>query len=274
MPGLTGRPRASGRARRALGIAACVALVAVAGGMPCPPGAAAAGGPGVVLLVMVDKHTWQPYEYGSAFFFDRSGDAYTASHVVADAVRDPNVMLVAVVNRTEYAARVECWNPAMRGTPGALGRDVAIVRVGPEVPLFPLWQFVPATSALAAVPLRIETGSPSPRAHGVRVIGFGGHAGPSPSAADREGDLTGTVRASDGAIILKMSFRAAAAPVNGDSGAPVLAGGVVVGLAAWERTGAATTEVDAVAASSFGCVTRVPAGQNPLGPIDAPVRRL
>jgi hypothetical protein len=272
-----GSPRPGRRARRALTlrVAACVALAAAAGGTPERPAAAgaAAGEPGVVLLVTVDKHTWQPYEYGSAFFFDGSGDAYTASHVVADAVRDTNVMLVAIVNHAEYAARVACWNPAMLGAPGAVGRDVAIVHVGPEVPLFPLWEFAPATSAPAAVPLRIQTSSTPPRARSVRVVGFGGRAGRSPIQVEREGRVTGTARAPDGATILTMSFPAAAAPVNGDSGAPVLDGGVVVGLVAWERTRAVTTEVDAVAASSFGCVAHVPAGQNPLRPIDAPVRR-
>ncbi|GEM_PF-2861550 len=277
MPGPMGSPRPSRRARRvvALRAAACVALAAAAGGTADRPAAAVAAsvGPGVVLLVTVDKHTWQPYEYGSAFFFDGSGDAYTASHVVADAVRDTNVMLVAVVNHAEYAARVACWNPAMLGAPGAIGRDVAIVHVGPEVPLFPLWGFAPATSALAAVPLRIRTSSAPPRAGAVRVVGFGGRAGHSPIPVEREGRLTGTARAPDGATILTMRFPAAAAPVNGDSGAPVVDGGVVVGLAAWVRTRAVTTEVDAVAASSFGCVAHVPAGQNPLRPTDAPIRR-
>ncbi|HXX40513.1 MAG TPA: serine protease [bacterium] len=257
--------------RRALSLGLAVALGAaltIPGGVAAAPRRPAAG---AFLLVTMDKHVWRPYEYGSAFFFNRQGEAYTASHVVEDVVRSPNVMLVAVVNGMEYAARVECWNPS-RARAGVLHRDVAIVRVGPEVPLFPLWRFRPAVRPLLAVPLPIRTG-PVPAASRVRLLGFGRSSGRPSAQRQVAGRLAGARRSADGAEILSTRFPAYAAPADGDSGGPVLdLGGNVIGLAAWQREiDPDTVEMDAVAASSFGCVTALPANRNDLNPVDTPV---
>ena len=100
---------------------------------------------GVFVLVTMDRVTWQPYEYGTGFFFDAVGDAYTASNVVRDAVKDPYLMLVALVDGAEYAVHVDCWNPGSTDRPRTPNRDVAVVHVGPDVPDFPLWSYRPAT---------------------------------------------------------------------------------------------------------------------------------
>src|SRR5215470_14333956 len=104
---------------------------------------------GVFVLVTVDKTTWEPYEYGSAFFYNSAGDAYTASHVVADAVKNPDLRLVAIVDGAEYIARALCWNPASPDRTDSFNRDVAVVHVGPEVPLFPIGHYRPASGRLA-----------------------------------------------------------------------------------------------------------------------------
>jgi hypothetical protein len=116
----------------------------------------------VFVLVTMDKTNWVPYEYGSAFFFNAAGDAYTASHVVTTVVRLPYTMLVAIVDGLEYVVHTVCWNPESGDSTGDLTRDVAIVHVGPEVPLSPIGVSHPATAPLAAVPLHIRKAGAHP----------------------------------------------------------------------------------------------------------------
>lgn len=273
------------RPRTALRVAVLLAILA---GIPLLPGArfarAAAAAPpsGVFVLVTADKTTWEPYEYGSAFFFNVQGDAYTASHVVADAVRNPDLRLVAIVNGVEYIARAICWNPASsdRATDSSYSRDVAVVRIGPEVPLFPIGRYPPAAGRLTAHPLAVRRGA-VPAVDGVvRVVGFGEHHA-TPKWVfvenERQGRVVRVERATDGTPIARVGFSAGGAPSDGDSGGPILdAAGEVVGVANWTRAHPITpnsAEMDGVAAAGLGCVASVPPERNQLDRFNTPLRR-
>jgi S1-C subfamily serine protease len=232
---------------------------------------------GVVVVITVDKSTWEPYEYGTAFFYDAAGDAYTASHVVADAVTNPDLRLVAIVGGVEYIARAVCWNPASPDQTTAYNRDVAVLRVGPEVPLFPLGAYPPATRPLLASALRVRRGAVPAVGQTVQVAGFGDHrAGPVFIQRVHRGRVMRIDRAPDGTAIARIQFPDGAAPGSGDSGGPILdAQRAVVGMAGWLRAHpltAGTVEMDGVAAASFGCVGRVPADVNRLDPSNTPMR--
>jgi S1-C subfamily serine protease len=240
-----------------------------------------ADGRSVFTLVTMDRVSWTPYEYGSAFFFGASGDAYTASHVVATAVRLPSTMLVAVVGGREYAARVVCWNPASGDAARTFTRDVAVIHVGPEVPVFPVGVYRPAAGPLAAPPLRLRRNPAPQRGEAARVVGFGLAAGvvweSNIAFAPREaaGRVVQTLRAPDGAKVVTVRVTGGMPPADGGSGGPILDGaGNVIGLADWlEPSGAGRVDLRGIAAASLGCVTRIPPGQQTLSPSDTPIRR-
>jgi Trypsin-like peptidase domain len=221
----------------------------------------------VFVLITMDRTTWWPYEYGTGFFFDANGDAYTASNVVRDAVENPNLMLIALVGQTEYAAHVECWNPTSPDRTKTFNRDVAIVHVGPEVPYFPLWSYHPATTPLAEVPLPVNFGAALASGQSVRVVGFGPLRGDTITRQEEQGRVGGVLRAADGTEILTVEFPSGPAPQDGASGAPVVdQDGTVVGIAVWQaahpRLGG-PAGVSGVAAASLGCVTQLPSGPTP-----------
>jgi hypothetical protein len=225
---------------------------------------------GVFVLVTMDRVTWHPYEYGTGFFFDAVGDAYTASNVVRDAVKNPYLMLVALVDGAEYAVHVECWNPGSTDRPRTPNRDVAVMHVGPDVPDFPLWSYHPATAPLSVVPLPIDAGGQS-----VRVVGFGGRRGDRIPQQETPGSVRDVLRAGDGTEILTVAFPGGGL-VNGNSGAPVVNGaGRVIGIAVWQVTSAGShdaVDVSGVAAASLGCVAKLPSSSS--SPFPAPVRPL
>ncbi|HEV2358349.1 MAG TPA: serine protease [bacterium] len=255
------------------------ALVA-AGPMPGPPAARAgapAFGPGVFIVVTVDAGTWAPYEYGSAFFFNAEGDAYTASHVVSQAVTHADLRLVAIVDGVEYIARAVCWNPASPDGTNTYNRDVAVIHVGPEVPLFPIGSYPPADRRLAALPLAVRRGSAPVAGRAVWIAGFGGRrAGPVFVPRTQRGRVMRVEPLPDGTVVARIQFPLDAAPADGDSGGPILdAQRAVVGMADWRRTHPltpGTAELDGVAAASLGCVARVPPERNRLDPSNTPLR--
>ena len=269
---------------RVLGLM-CVAVTAVAAALcwgapqalssPAPPDPRS-----VFVLVTMDKATWIPYEYGSAFFFNTAGDAYTASHVVTTAVRVPFTMLVAIVNGLEYAVHVMCWNPQSDDRVPAATRDVAIVHVGPEVPLSPIGVYHPAAAPLTAVPLPIrsrQTPRPNEAASvlGYRINhGFVWEHDIAFLRHDSHGRVAGVLRTQDGAAVLTLAFAAGAVPHSGESGGPILdQGGDVLGLAAWATPDPSPRpEARGVAAPSLGCVTRIPPAEQQLDPRDTPIR--
>ena len=230
---------------------------------------------GVFVLVTMDRVTWQPYEYGTGFFFDAVGDAYTASNVVRDAVKDPYLMLVALVDGAEYAVHVDCWNPGSTDRTRTPNRDVAVVHVGPDVPDFPLWSYHPATAPLSVVPLPIDAGGPPTDGQSVRVVGFGGRRGDRIPEQDTPGSVRDVRRAADGTEILTVAFPGGG-PANGNAGAPVVNGaGSVIGIAVWQVASAGSqdaVDVSGVAAASLGCVATLPSGSS--SPFPAPVRPL
>lgn len=231
---------------------------------------------GVFVLITMDRVTWQPYQYATGFFYDTAGDAYTASNVVRDAVTDPYLMLVALVDGAEYAVHVDCWNPNSKDRARTPNRDVAVVHVGPDVPDFPLWSYRPATSPLAIVPMPIDAGSSLTGGQPVRVLGFGRRRGDRIPEVETPGNLRGVLRAGDGTEIL--SVEVPGGPAEASSGAPVVDGaGGVLGIAVWQasRAGAQdTVDVSGVAASSLGCVTRMPSKSPSSTPFPAPVQPL
>jgi len=231
----------------------------------------------VFVLITMDRTTWWPYEYGTGFFFDANGDAYTASNVVRDAVENPNLMLIALVGQTEYAAHVECWNPASTDRPKTFNRDVAVVHVGPEVPYFPLWSYHPATAPLAEVPMPVNFNAPLALGQNVRVVGFGPRRGDTITRQEEPGRVGRMLRAADGTEILTVDFPAGSAPQEGASGAPVVdQDGTVVGIAVWQETpprSVDTANVSGVAAASLGCVRQLPSGPTP-NHLPAPLRDL
>jgi S1-C subfamily serine protease len=247
-------------------------------GAPAVPAAAPASA--VFVIVTVDRTTWEPYEYGSAFFYDREGDAYTASHVVADAVTHPDLRLVAIVGGVEYIARALCWNPASPDRTNTYNRDVAVVHVGPEVPQFPIGPYPPAARALkgaSPAPLAVRRGAVPAVGQIVQVAGFGERqAGPVFFERTRQGRVVRIERTPDGTAIARMQFPAGAGPVSGDSGGPVFdSQHVVVGMADWIRTHPltpGTVEMDGITAGALGCVERVPAALNRLDPSNTPLR--
>lgn len=252
-------------------LAAAAALSAAAA--PAGPAPAA----GIFVIVTVEAATWQPYEYGSAFFYNAAGDAYTASHVVADAVTHPGLRLVAVVGGVEYIARAVCWNPASPDRTNAYSRDVAVLRVGPEVPLFPLGPYPPAARRLAATGLALPARAVPVVGQTVRAVGFGDHRrGPKFSERALGGRVVRIDRAPDGAAIARIQFPLGRGPSSGDSGGPVLDGRrSVVAMADWVRAhplSPGTEEMDGVAAGSLGCVARVPAEVNRLDRSNTPLR--
>ena len=260
------------------------ALIAISAVLCCgtaPLSSAAAPDAGsVFVLVTMDKTTWVPYEYGSAFFFNAAGDAYTASHVVSTVVRLPYTMLVAVVGGLEYAVHVVCWNPRSGDRARTFTRDVAIVHVGPEVPLFPIGVYHPAAAPLAAVPLHIRANRLPRPGEAASVAGFRldhGFAWERSIALSRhesQGRVARVLRTPDGTAVVTLAVSAGVVPENGESGGPILdSHGDVLGLAAWERADAATGgEASGLAAPSLGCVTRIPPGEEHLSPRDTPLR--
>ncbi|HET8998628.1 MAG TPA: serine protease [bacterium] len=262
-----------------------LALIAVAASLCCgtaptlSSGAAPAAG-SVFVLVTMDKTTWVPYEYGSAFFFNTAGDAYTASHVVTTVVRLPYTMLVAIVGGLEYAVHVVCWNPRSGDRARTFTRDVAIVHVGPEVPLFPIGVYHPAVAPLVAVPLHIRSNRLPRPGEAASVVGFRldhGFAWEHNIAFPRhesQGHVARVLRTLDGTAVVTVAFTAGAVPENGESGGPILdSRGDVLGLAAWERADASTSsEISGLGAPSLGCFTRIPPGEEQLSPRDTPLR--
>ena len=253
----------------------------VAAGLVPGPSAAGAGAPafppGVFIVVTVDAGSWTPSEYGSAFFFNAHGDAYTASHVVSQAVTHSDLRLVAIVDGAEYIARAVCWNPASPDRTNAYNRDVAVIHVGPEVPLFPIGSYPPADRRLAAVPLAVRPGGAPAAGRPVWIAGFGERrAGPVFVPRARQGRVARIERLPDGTAVARIQFPVDAAPVSGDSGGPILdAQRAVVGLADWRRTHPltpGTPEMDGVTAASLGCVARVPPERNRLDPSNTPLR--
>ena len=256
-----------------------LALLAGIAAGPAPPPAAATTVPAASVFVVatVDKSTWEPYEYGSAFFFNAQGDAYTASHVVADAVRNPDLRLAAIVNGVEYIARATCWNPESPDRTNTYSRDVAVIHVGPEVPLFPLGQYPPATTRLIPRPLAVRRGGGPGVGQSVQVTGFGDHhAGPVFVERTRRGRVVRLEHAQDGTAVARIQFPVNAAPSDGDSGGPIEDGfRMIVGIANWTRAHpltAGTVEMDGVAAAALGCVVRVPPERNRLDPSNTPLR--
>jgi S1-C subfamily serine protease len=234
--------------------------------------------PGVFVVVTVDATTWQPYDYGSAFFVDARGDAYTASHVVSEAVKHSNLRLVAIVRGLEYIARPVCWNPASPDRTDTFNRDVAVIRVGPEVPLFPIGRYLPARTRLTSTPLVIRRNAVPAVGAAVWAVGFGQHrAGPVFSQRTLRGRVVRVQRLRGGTVILRVRFPLNAAPSNGDSGGPILdARRNVIGIADWRRAhpvAPGTTEMDGVGAPSLGCVARVPPGRDTLEPSNTPLRQ-
>jgi len=213
----------------------------------------------VFIIMAVDRSTWRPYNYGSAFFFGVNNEAYTASHVVAQAVKEPNLMLLAIVRGQEYVAHVQCWNPASPDRIEAFNRDVAIVHVGPEVPVFSLGHYTPATRALTETPLPIRADLTPTKSQIVSIVGFGKHFDRPIAQRVEQGRVTQVLRTTDRTVIVTMRFPSAAAPTNGDSGGPILdEQGHVIGIAVWEKTVMISpryAELSGVAAASFGCVT-------------------
>ena len=265
------------RARAAL-IAIAAALCC--GAAPALSSAAAPDAGSVFVLVTMDKTKWVPYEYGSAFFFNTAGDAYTASHVVSTVARLPYTMLVAIVGGLEYAVHVVCWNPRSDDRARAFTRDVAIVHVGPEVPLFPIGVYHPAAGPLATVPLHIRSNRLPRPGEAASVVGFrldNGFAWEHSivfSRHESQGRVARVLRMPDGTAVVTLAFTAGAVPENGESGGPILdSRGDVLGLAAWERAHESTSsEASGLAAPSLGCVTRIPPGEEHLSPRDTPLR--
>jgi len=233
---------------------------------------------GVFVLVTMDSVTWQPYEYGTGFFFDPVGDAYTASNVVRDAVKDPYLTLIALVDGAEYAVHVDCWNPSSKDRTRAPTRDVAVGHVGPDVPDFPLWSYRPATAPLAVVPMPLDAGASLTEGQTVRVVGFGNRRADRIPERETAGQVREVLRAADGTEIVTIEFPAGGGPQDGASGAPVVDGaGRVVGIAVWEAARAVSpdaVDVSGVAAASLGCVTRLPSNPAPASPMPAPLRPL
>jgi len=251
---------------RALTLGLCAVLwVSVASGFAGAQ-SPSAGPPvqSVFMLMTVDRNTRRPYDYGSAFFFGIGNNAYTASHVIAQAAKEPNLMLVAIVHGVEYVAHVQCWNPASSDRIEAFNRDVAIVHVGPDVPTFSLGPYAPATTALVETPLRVRADLTPTKSQIVSIVGFGKHFDRPIAQRVEQGRVTQVLRTQDRTVIVTMRFPAAAAPTNGDSGGPILdAQGRVVGIAVWEKTVSISpryAELSGVAAASLGCVTVFPSG--------------
>jgi hypothetical protein len=233
---------------------------------------------GVFALVTMDRINWNPYEYGTGFFFDAAGDAYTASSIVRDALKDPYLVLVALVGEAEYAVHVTCWNPSATSGNKTASRDVAVVHVGPDVPEFPLWSYHPATSPLAAHPMPLVFGEMLAQDENVRIVGFGHRQQNRLPQEEAAGLLRSLGHAADGAEIVTIGFPTGGGPAYGAGGAPIVddAGGVI-GIAVWRGTH--PNEVGAVdalgvASSSLGCVSRLPSKQAPPSPIPAPIRPL
>ena len=271
---------ARGGARAALiGIAIVAALGC--GATPALSSAPAPGARSVFVLVTMDKTSWVPYEYGSAFFFNAAGDAYTASHVVTTAVRLPFTMLVAIVDGLEYVVHPVCWDPQSNDRTRAFTRDVSIVHVGPEVPLAPIGESHPAVAPLAAVPLHIRSNRQPKAGETASVVGFAldhGFAWEHSIAFSRQeshGRVARVLRAQDGTAIVTLGFTAGAVPKNGASGGPILdSRGAVIGLATRDERVPASNgaEASGVAAPSLGCVARIPPGEERLSPRDTPLR--
>jgi S1-C subfamily serine protease len=269
-----------GRARAALIAIATVAALA-SGAPPALSSATAPDARSVFVLVTMDKTNWFPYEYGSAFFFTAAGDAYTASHVVTTSVRLPFTMLVAIVDGLEYVVHTVCWNPQSDNRTQTFTRDVAIVHVGPEVPLAPIGDSHPAVAPLAAVPLHIRSNTLPEAGEAASVVGFAldhGFAWERSIAFSRQesqGRVARVLRAQDGTAVVTLGFAAGAVPKSGASGGPILdTGGAVIGLATRQDGVPASNgaEASGVAAPSLGCVTRIPPGEERLSPRDTPLR--
>jgi Trypsin-like peptidase domain len=273
-PDVHGPPSSARAALIAIAVALCCGVA------PAVSSVAAPDAGSVFVLVTIDKTTWVPYEYGSAFFFNTAGDAYTASHVVTTVVRLPYTMLVAIVGGLEYAVHVVCWNPRSGDRAQTFTRDVAIVHVGPEVPLFPIGVYHPAAAPLVAVPLHIRSNRLPRPGEAASVMGFRldhGFAWERSIAFLRyesQGRVARVLRTPEGTAVLTLAFTAGAVPENGESGGPILdSRGDVLGLAAWERANASTSsEASGLAAPSLGCVTRIPPGEEQLSPRDTPLR--
>ncbi|HKX17718.1 MAG TPA: serine protease [bacterium] len=252
-------------------------IAGITGGAVPPPAGATTESGSVFVVVTVDKSTWEPYEYGSAFFFNGRGDAYTASHVVADAVKNPDLRLAAIVNGVEYIARAICWNPESQDRANTYSRDVAVIHVGPEVPLFPIGHYPPATTRLISRPLPVRRGGEPGVGQTVQVMGFGEHrAGPVFVERGRRGRMMRLEQAQDGTPIARIQFPVNAAPSDGDSGGPIEDDSrTIVGIANWTRAHPltpGTVEMDGVAATSLGCVVRVPPERNRLDPFNTPLQ--
>lgn len=270
-------PRFLGDVTRWVVLAAGALASIMVGAAPPPAGATTVSAASVFVLVTVDKSTWEPYEYGSAFFFNDQGDAYTASHVVADVVKNPDLRLVAIVNGAEYIARAICWNPESPDHSNTYSRDVAVIHVGPEVPLFPIGHYPPATTRLISRPLAVRRGGVPAVGQIVQVVGFGEHhAGPVFVERDRRGRAMRLEHAQDGTAVARIQFPVNAAPSDGDSGGPIEDDSrTIVGIANWTRAHPltpGTAEMDGVAATALGCVVRVPPERNLLDPYNTPLR--
>ena len=119
------RARAARRLLQVLSAVLALAVGAWAGPAAAQSFARPPRPPSVFALVTMDRITWEPYEYGTGFFFDAAGDAYTASSIVRDAVKDPYLVLIAlVVGRTpglpwlgRQAGGRALWRPPCDGRP-------------------------------------------------------------------------------------------------------------------------------------------------------------
>ena len=270
------RARADRRLLQVLSVVLALAVGAWAGPAAAQSFARPPRPPSVFALVTMDRITWEPYEYGTGFFFDAAGDAYTASSIVRDAVKDPYLLLIALVGDAEYAVHVECWNPDATSGSKTASRDVAVLHVGPDVPEFPLWSYHPATSPLAAAPMPLAFEGSLTDGESVRIVGFGHRQENRLPREEAAGRLSSLGRAKDGAMIVTIGFPNGGSVAYGAGGGPIVddAGGVI-GIAVWDgsrRNAAGAVDTLGVASSSLGCVSRLPSKQVPPSPYPAPIR--
>jgi V8-like Glu-specific endopeptidase len=185
---------------------------------------------------------------GTGFFVKPDGTALTASHVVYEAVHDPeHYRLMAIVGHEFFDATVRCasrlpYDPT-KPDPNSgvlVSRDVAEIKLSPST--FPFKErereigaewFVTATAHTDLLPdFPFLTIGGNPQGH-VRVIGFG-HISPIPYKWTAEGRVDKYFHENETDFF---DVRFVSPPQSGNSGSPVLDDqNRVVGLLVWLYT--------------------------------------